>query len=525
MRNLLEVKNLGISFFNGREKRDVVKEISFDLKQGEVLGIVGESGSGKSVTALSLVGLLPKTAQYSSQSSIKFLGQEIVNADENDLRKIRGKDIAYIFQEPMSSLNPLHRIGDQIAESLILHRGMSRKQALKEAVRLLVMTGIRPAAEKSRAFPFELSGGQRQRVMIAMAIANHPRILVADEPTTALDVTVQEQIINLLIKLKNKLDMAIVFISHDLRLIRKIADYVCVMKDGKIVEQGMTQKVFEQPEQAYTKTLMKTALVVNEEQKCGDVILSGRNLTVKYPLKKNFWGKTEAETAALDRVNVDLFKGECLGVVGESGSGKTTLGMVMADLIKSQGEMRLENVSYRELNGKFLHKKVQIVFQDPYNSLNPRMNVEQIIGEGVNIHFPKMSKEEKKALILKNLHNVGLDQGAMERYPHEFSGGQRQRIAIARALAVQPEVIILDEPTSALDVTIQLQIIELLKDLKKRLQLSYVFISHDMQIIRAMSDRVMVMNNGKCVESGLVSEIFEHPKALYTRKLIEAGLY
>lgn len=525
MRNLLEVKNLGISFFNGGEKRDVVKEISFDLKQGEVLGIVGESGSGKSVTALSLVGLLSKTAQYSSQSSIKFLGQEIVNADENDLRKIRGKDIAYIFQEPMSSLNPLHRIGDQIAESLILHRGMSRKQALKEAVRLLVMTGIRPAAEKSRAFPFELSGGQRQRVMIAMAIANHPRILVADEPTTALDVTVQEQIINLLIKLKNKLDMAIVFISHDLRLIRKIADYVCVMKDGKIVEQGMTQKVFEQPEQAYTKTLMKTALVVNEEQKCGDVILSGRNLTVKYPLKKNFWGKTEAETAALDRVNVDLFRGECLGVVGESGSGKTTLGMVMADLIKSQGEMRLENASYRELNGKFLHKKVQIVFQDPYNSLNPRMNVEQIIGEGVNIHFPKMNKEEKKALILKNLHNVGLDQGAMERYPHEFSGGQRQRIAIARALAVQPEVIILDEPTSALDVTIQLQIIELLKDLKKRLQLSYVFISHDMQIIRAMSDRVMVMNNGKCVESGLVSEIFEHPKALYTRKLIEAGLY
>ena len=525
MRNLLEVKNLGFSLFNGGEKREVVKGISFSLKQGEVLGIVGESGSGKSVTALSLVGLLPKTAQYSSQSSIKFLGQEIVKADESCLRKIRGRDIAYIFKEPMSSLNPLHRIGDQIAESLILHRGMSKKEALKEAVRLLVMTGIRSAAEKSRAFPFELSGGQRQRVMIAMAIANHPQILVADEPTTALDVTVQEQIINLLIKLKNKLNMAIVFISHDLRLVRKIADYVCVMKDGEIVEQGMTQKVFERPERAYTKTLMKTALVLNEEQKCEDIILSGRNLTVKYPLKKNFWGKTVAETAALERVNVDLFKGECLGVVGESGSGKTTLGMVMADLIKSQGEMRLENLPYRELSGKFLHKKVQIVFQDPYNSLNPRMSVEQIIGEGVNIHFSKMNKAEKRYLILEKLQNVGLDKGAMERYPHEFSGGQRQRIAIARALAVQPEVIILDEPTSALDVTIQLQIIELLKDLKKRLRLSYVFISHDMQIIRAMSDRVMVMNNGKCVESGLVSEIFEHPKALYTRKLIEAGLF
>lgn len=528
--SLLEVQHLSVGFrgANGKPDKIAVDDVSFKLEAGKVLGVVGESGSGKSVTALSVLGLLPyPKAYHSSQSSIKFEGRELIGADEKDLQRVRGADISFIFQEPMSSLNPLHRIGKQIGETLRLHSQLSEKEIKKEVLSLLKMTGIKNAKERMNAYPFELSGGQRQRVMIAMAIANKPKILIADEPTTALDVTIQAQIIDLLMNLRKKLGMSIVFISHDLRLVRKIADQIVVMKDGKIVEQGSTESIFNAPKASYTKTLINSNSIlknINNLEK--NLLLSVRGARVSFPLKKNFWGKVINEVKAVDNISFDLYEGETLGVVGESGSGKTTLGMAIVDLIKAKGSIVVKDNKKQivKKESKSFRQIVQIVFQDPYNSLNPRMNIEQIVAEGLEVHRPDLNACQKRELVTKSLKQVGLDADVLDKYPHEFSGGQRQRIAIARALVLEPKILVLDEPTSALDVTIQAQIIDLLQKIQKEKELSYIFISHDMRAVRAMSDRIAVMKEGRFVEVGGREQIFKMPREDYTKALIAASI-
>ncbi len=525
MTNLLEVKDLTICF--NENKFDAVSDVSFNIPEGKIVGLVGESGSGKSVTALSILGLLDrKKVTFGAKSSIKFNDQQIVNASEKEMMKLRGGEIGFIFQEPMSSLNPLHRIGHQIAETLVVHQGMTYKKALKEATNLLKLTGIRNPKQRAKAFPFELSGGQRQRVMIAMAIANNPKLLIADEPTTALDVTIQAQIIDLLLDLRNKTGMAILFISHDLNLVRKIADYVCVMKNGKIVEQGSTKDVFLHPKHSYTKTLICPFIGLKNDNndKYNEVVLSASKLNVVFPLKKNFWGKIIQDIYAVDGVSLDLYKGECLGIVGESGSGKTTLGMAACGLVPHGGTVCLDGIDIKQLNAAKVRKSIQVVFQDPYNSLNPRMNIEQIVGEGVDVHFPEISEVQRLNKIIAALQDVGLSKNDLYKYPHEFSGGQRQRIAIARALVVEPKILVLDEPTSALDVTIQAQVIKLLLRLKAKYNLSYIFISHDMNVIKSVADKVAVMKDGKIIEAGFTGEIFSNPQTDYAKELIATAL-
>lgn len=525
--SLLEVKNLSLGFHrNDGTDFLAVDNISFNLEEGEILGIVGESGSGKSVSSLSILGLLPyPRAFHSEKSSIKYNGIELINASEDVLQKIRGGDISFVFQEPMSSLNPLHTIGNQIAETIILHQKVSKKKALTQAFKLLKITGIKNPRARLKSYPFELSGGQRQRVMIAMAIANNPKILIADEPTTALDVTVQEQILELLLKLQKKLNMSVIFISHDLRLVKKIADKICVMYKGKIVEQGNTRQIFKNPKNAYTKKLIKSFIPLNKGKICksDNVALSAKNIVVKFPMKKNFFGKVIDELVAINNVSIDVKSGECLGIVGESGSGKTTLGLVLAKLRPYTGEVLIEGKNFAQ-NSKELRKIIQIVFQDPYNSLNPRMNILQIVAEGLNVHYPDMDKNEKKQKVIDILQEVGLTENDLYKYPHEFSGGQRQRIAIARALVVEPKILLLDEPTSALDVTVQAQVVELLQKLQKDKALTYVFISHDMKAIRAISDNIAVMKDGKIIEYGTVIQIFETPGQDYTKTLINAAV-
>ncbi len=524
MKPLLEVSHLSITFRQkgGESVCEAVKDISFKLNRGEILGIVGESGSGKSVTALSLLGLLPRLGVvYSPHSSIRFEQKELMGAQDETLRQIRGGEIGFVFQEPMSSLNPLHRIGRQISESLVIHQYLKPEQAKARSLELLELVGIPDPLARYEAYPFELSGGQRQRVMIAMAIANNPKILIADEPTTALDVTIQAQIIDLLLQLRQKMNMAVIFISHDLRLVKKIADRVIVMHRGKIVESGTAKQIFEGPRDAYTKTLLSSSLSLKNINKSrGKLFMTASNLEVVYCLKKSFWGKKLRQLAALDKVNLEIYRNQTLGIVGESGSGKTTLGLCLARLIAFKGEVNLT----QPCSDKDFRQKVQIVFQDPYNSLNPRLNVFQIVSEGLDVHFPKMSKSEKKDQVVQMLCETGLSEDDLYKYPHEFSGGQRQRIAIARVLILKPELIILDEPTSALDVTIQAQILDLLKKLQRKYKTSYVFISHDMAAVRAMSDRVAVMKSGKIIEYGSANTIFAHPEEKYTQELIKASL-
>jgi len=526
--SLLEVQNLSVFFrdSNGLAKQ-AVKNVSFDLKVGEILGIVGESGSGKSVTALSLLGLLPyPRAFHSSNSSIKFNNQELIGC--KDIQKIRGNKISFIFQEPMSSLNPLHRIEKQISEVLMLHRGFTCVEAKKEVLRLLKLTGIKNAKKRMNAFPFELSGGQRQRVMIAMAMANNPQILIADEPTTALDVTVQKQIVDLLLELREKTGMAMIFISHDLRLVKKIADKVLVMKNGVVVEYGNVNQIFKTPCADYTRTLISSSSSLkNSSNVVNEVVMTARNIEVNYPLKKDWLGRVKNSIMAVDGVSIDLYKNETLGIVGESGSGKTTLGLTIADLIAHGGFVSFENIDKKQnltQKSKSFRRVVQIVFQDPYNSLNPRMSVAEIVGEGLEVHFPNLSKDEKINKIKSVLCEVGLSDCDMNKYPHEFSGGQRQRIAIARALVLEPEIVVLDEPTSALDVTIQKQIVDLLNDIQIKRKISYVFISHDISAIKAVADRIAVMKDGKIVEIGLRDEVLNNPQNEYTRELIASSL-
>ena len=525
--SLLEIKHLSVNFLS-RENQEfqAVKDISLKLKEGEILGIVGESGSGKSVTALSILGLLPyPKASHSPQSSIIFENQELIGMNDKDFQQIRGGDIAFIFQEPMSSLNPLHKIGKQIAESLQLHQPGLNKEAIKQRVsELLKAVKIPDPESKMNAYPFELSGGQRQRVMIAMAIANNPKILIADEPTTALDVTIQEQIIDLLLELKQKLGMAIIFISHNLRLVNKIADNIAVMYKGELVEYGTAEKIFNHPRHDYTKKLISSNLLLNLCDKNNeDVILKAENIEVVFPLEKNLWGKVIKELKAVNNVSFELAQGETLGIVGESGSGKTTLAMSVVNLVKYNGKILIKNNNILE-EVKSNSKDFQVVFQDPYNSLNPRMNIAQIIGEGLSVHYPQISADERMNMIKKILQEVELNEEILNKYPHEFSGGQRQRIALARTLILNPRVIILDEPTSALDVTVQAQVIKLLKDLQQKYRLSYIFISHDMNAVRAMSHKILVMKDGKIVERGPADEIFNHPQQVYTKQLIKASV-
>lgn len=524
--SLLQINHLSVFFNNKKnESFQAVKDVSLSVEEGEILGVVGETGSGKSVTALSILGLLPyPKAYHSEKSSIVFENQELINLDNETFRKIRGNQIAFIFQEPMSSLNPLHKIGKQIAESIAIHQKLSSGEIKRKTIELLKAVKISNPEQKINAYPFELSGGQRQRVMIAMAIANNPRILIADEPTTALDVTIQEQIIDLLLELKQKLNMSIIFISHNLRLVHKIADNIAVMYQGELVEYGSSDKIFKMPCHDYTKKLISSNLLLNLDNKIkNNVILKAENIKVIFPLKKNLWGKVIKELKAVDGVSFELKQGETLGIVGESGSGKTTLALAAVNLIFHTGKIYLKNNSLYGNHKKF-SKDIQIVFQDPYNSLNPRMNIKEIIGEGLKLYHKSLSPEQQEQMILKILREVELPTDILDKYPHEFSGGQRQRIALARTLILKPKIVFLDEPTSALDITIQAQIVALLKKLQKKYQLSYVFISHDMHAVRAMSHQIIVMQNGHIVENGPTEQIFNSPQKEYTKQLIKASL-
>lgn len=524
MKPLLEIKNLSVKFKNStRIELTAVKNFSAKLENGKVLGIVGESGSGKSVTALSILGLLPEgKALYSKESQIYFKGQELIGANPETMRAIRGQEIGFIFQEPQSSLNPLHSVGAQIVEAMTTHQDISPQRARARAVALLQEVGIQNAKARFKAFPFELSGGQKQRVMIAMAVANTPEILIADEPTTALDVTIQAQIIKLLQKLKETRNMSIIFISHDLHLISQIADDVIVMKEGKIVEKGTARQIFEHPQESYTKQLMNSFKNLNlHKNDVGDVVAKVENIEVTYPLQKTLFGRVLKSIHAVDHVSLTLRKSETLGIVGESGSGKTTLGLSLCHLIKHKGKTTLFPPAKDD---KDFRRRVQIVFQDPYNSLNPRFTIADIVGEGLKVHFKGLSKAEIRKKVLEILKETGLKETDLDKYPHQFSGGQRQRVAIARALILEPEIVVLDEPTSALDVTVQAQILEMLQKIQQKHKVTYIFISHDMRAVKAVADMVGVMKNGKIVEMGTMKDIFENPKEPYTKELIETSM-
>ena len=524
---LVNIKNLSVGFYTNYKKQNVVKSISFQIPKGKTVALVGESGSGKTVTALSILKLLPYPSAYHESGEIKFEGKNLLNMNDNEIKKIRGKKITSIFQEPMSSLNPLHTVEKQINEIIITHNKISYLNATKKTKELLNLVGLDTISTRIKSYPHELSGGQRQRVMIAMSIANNPDLLIADEPTTALDVTVQNQILDLIVSIQNKMNMSILFISHDLAVVKKVADYICIMKNGKIVEQNDKEKIFNFPEHNYTKELISSQTKKRISKNIiSEKILSINQLKVWYPIKKGILRRTVDYVKAVDSLDFNLHKGQTLGVVGESGSGKTSLVLSLLKLISSEGNILFNNINLNQINNKkmnSLRKDFQIVFQDPFSSLSPRMTIEQIISEGLNIHEKNLTENEKSMRIKKVLVEVGMDyENIKERFPHEFSGGQRQRISIARALVLTPKLIIFDEPTSALDVNIQAQILDMLSDIQKEKQLSYIFISHDMKIIRAMSDNIIVINNGKIVEEGDANTIFNFPKSDYTKKLIQS---
>jgi len=527
-RPLVEVEDLSVRFTQGEKTVDAVQSVSFTIEPGKTTALVGESGSGKSVTALSIMRLLayPKASHPSGR--IRFNGIDILSATESTLRQLRGGKVSYIFQEPMTSLNPLHRIEKQIGESITLHKPLNATQVRERIIELLSLVGIRDPESRLKSYPHELSGGQRQRVMIAMALANEPELLIADEPTTALDVTVQKQILELLKELQEKLGMAILLITHDLNIVKHYAHHVCVMYQGKVVETGPVDGVFSSPKNTYTQTLLnadpKGAPAPVDED--APTVLETTNLRVWFPIKTGFFGRTNSYIKAVNDVSLHVRKGETLGIVGESGSGKTTLGMALLRLISSKGSIKFHQRPIDCLNQKQIkpmRRHLQVVFQDPYGSLSPRMTVGECIAEGLDIHGI-CSPQERESKIANALSEVGLDYDVHCRYPHEFSGGQRQRIAIARALILKPEIIILDEPTSALDRTVQVQIVDLLRSLQAKYDLSYIFISHDLTVVRAMSHQVMVMQQGKVIEQGSAHNIFTRPQQAYTQQLLAAAL-
>lgn len=525
---LLSIRDLSIAFGAGKREVLAVDRVSFDIGKGETVALVGESGSGKSITALSVMKLLPYPAAHHPSGTIHFQGRELLGMAEDDIRKVRGNDITIIFQEPMTSLNPLHTIEKQIGEILLLHRGMTGAAARTRIVELLTQVGIPDPAGRLASYPHQLSGGQRQRVMIAMALANEPELLIADEPTTALDVTVQAQILKLLKDTQARLGMSMLFITHDLGIVRKIADRVCVMQRGKIVEQGPIEQVFKAPQHPYTQALLAAEPKPDPAPPRPEapVVVKTDDLKVWFPVKRGLMRKVVGHIKAVDGVSVELRKGETLGVVGESGSGKTTLGLAILRLISSNGPIvymgqQLQGLKFKEMRP--FRRDMQIVFQDPYGSLSPRMSVSDIIEEGLWVHHPKLDDAERERRVVAALKDVGLDPETRHRYPHEFSGGQRQRIALARALVLEPTFIMLDEPTSALDMLIQAQMVDLLRDLQKKRDLTYMFISHDLRVVAALASRVLVLRNGKVVEEGAAAELFKNPQSDYTRALFAAA--
>ena len=522
---LLEVKDLSVAFGNHM----AADRVSFSLNKGETLALVGESGSGKSVTALSILKLLAYPAASHPSGEILFKGQDLLRADEAALRQVRGRNITMIFQEPMTSLNPLHSVERQIGEILELHQGLKGRAARVKILELLEKVGIREAATRLQDYPHQLSGGQRQRVMIAMALANKPDVLIADEPTTALDVTVQAQILKLLKDLQREFGMALLLITHDLGIVRHMADAVCVMQKGKIVESGTVHDVFASPCHAYTRMLLAaepkgTPPVSNST---AEKMVEVKNLKVWFPVRRGFFRTLSGHIKAVDGLDLTVRAGQTLGIVGESGSGKTTTGLAIMRLISSQGEITFHGQridGYNATAMRPLRRDMQVVFQDPYGSLSPRLSVVQIVEEGLAIQNPGMTAVARRARVARALEEVGLDPTTMDRYPHEFSGGQRQRIAIARALALEPRFIMLDEPTSALDMSVQAQVVDLLRSLQKKHNLAYLFISHDLKVVRALANEVIVMRNGLVEERGLTVDIFSKPQTPYTQALIAASL-
>ncbi len=526
---LLRVTGLAARFRVEGRAIDAVRGVDFAIERGETLALVGESGSGKSVTALSLLQLLPYPAASHPSGSVVFDGEELMGAGGERLRAVRGNRMAMIFQEPMTSLNPLHSIGKQVAEPLMLHRGMSRREAAGRVAELMELVGLGALAGRLKDYPHTLSGGQRQRVMIAMALANEPDLLIADEPTTALDVTVQAQILALLKALQARLGMAILFITHDLTVVRRFADRVCVMNDGRIVEEGEVAAVFAAPRHPYTRHLLASEPGGRPPPVPPDraALLEAEGLKVWFPIRRGVLRTTAGYVKAVDGIDLALRPRETVGVVGESGSGKTTLGMAVLRLLASRGAIRfdgreLQGLGFRDLRP--LRREMQVVFQDPFGSLSPRLSVEAIVSEGLKVHGMGGDARGRRRLVARALAEVGLEPETMERYPHEFSGGQRQRIAVARALALRPRFVVLDEPTSALDMSVQAQMVELLRRLQAEHDLAYLFISHDLRVVRAMSHHVLVMKDGRVVEAGSARAIFETPAHDYTRTLLAAAL-
>jgi microcin C transport system ATP-binding protein len=525
---LLQVRDLSVAFRQAGKVTLAVDRVSFAVDAGETLAIVGESGSGKSVSALSIPRLLNYPAAFHPSGEIIFDGRDTLRMQEAELRRLRGNDITMVFQEPMTSLNPLHTIERQIGEILALHKGITGRKAHERTLALLEEVGIRNPQGRLGAFPHQLSGGQRQRVMIAMALANEPKLLIADEPTTALDVTVQAQILALLKELQGRLGMAMLFITHDLHIVRRIADRVGVMQHGRIVETGVTAEVFARPQHDYTRMLLAAEPKGHAAEVApgAPVIMRGEDVKVYFPIKKGLLRRTVDNVKAVDGISVAVRAGETIGVVGESGSGKTTLGLALLRLISSKGRIAFLGRDIAGLRSKALRpfrKDMQVVFQDPYGSLSPRLSVFSIVEEGLGVQKPGMKHAERRQVVAQALADVGLDPSTMDRYPHEFSGGQRQRIAIARAMALDPRFVLLDEPTSALDMSVQVQIVELLRALQAKRQLAYLFISHDLRVVRALANFVIVMRDGKVVEDGAADAVFEHPKTDYTKALIAAA--
>ncbi|MFK5984611.1 MAG: ABC transporter ATP-binding protein [Pseudomonadota bacterium] len=532
MTNLLEVKNLSVAFNTMEGKVKVVDNVSFTIKPQQTMALVGESGSGKSVTAMSILQLHEQN-KINYQGDILFRGENLLAMSEETIRQYRGSQIAMIFQEPMTSLNPTFTVGNQIIEPLMLHNGLSAKAAKKRAIELMDLTGIVDPDKRYDAFPHMMSGGQRQRIMIAMALACNPALLIADEPTTALDVTVQLQILFLLEKLKKEFSMSVLLISHNLNMVKRFAEHVSVMQNGKIVETNNTQLLFDNPQQDYTIKLLnsepKRVLENNEAQKIAahEILMNGENLKCFFPVKSGLFQK-KTYIKAVNQVDITIRAGETLGIVGESGSGKSTLGRCLLRLQECQGDIffqqqQIDAMNFSQLRP--LRKEFQIVFQDPFSSLSPRLTVEQIVGEGLGIHFPQLSKKQCHQRIINILEEVGLDESVLWRYPHEFSGGQRQRIAIARVVILEPKLILLDEPTSALDVSVQKQVLALLRKLQLKYKMSYLFISHDLRVIEAVSHNMIVMKDGEVVESGETLQLFKQPQQEYTQSLLTASYF